>query len=257
MLLLLWYADLDLLLVHIENVCIFLWFGSMQVLLWRNHLWAVSLKEELEVGGLIACIAWIFRPSILRKIIELPPQPVRQLCWWNFSLTNQIQLSKPHFSKKSSFSVWMIEQLLSRTTLSHNPLQHSLPNRIWPRLETPQCCFVSILVPVLQKWRLHLHKPIVLCSRSALVCASQNLILQCAAVRGLPISAFALESRLFFIHSFFYPSACTRPFKCRSVRFFFHKVVWRSFFDSMQKAAHSNMHTKTCKMRMAAVYNEQ
>lgn len=45
----------------------------MQVLLWRNHLWANSLKEELEIGGLVACIAWIFRPSILRKIIELPP----------------------------------------------------------------------------------------------------------------------------------------------------------------------------------------
>lgn len=43
------------------------------VLLWRNHLWANSLKEELEIGGLVACIAWIFRPSILRKIIELPP----------------------------------------------------------------------------------------------------------------------------------------------------------------------------------------
>jgi hypothetical protein len=51
----------------------------VQVLLWRNHLWAIGLKEEVEVGGLVACIAWIFRPSVLRKIIELPPQLVRHI----------------------------------------------------------------------------------------------------------------------------------------------------------------------------------
>jgi hypothetical protein len=52
----------------------------MQVLLWRNHLWANRLKEELEVGGIVACIAWIFRPSILRKIaLERQPQLVRRI----------------------------------------------------------------------------------------------------------------------------------------------------------------------------------
>lgn len=50
------------------------------MLLWRNHLWVSSLKEEFEVVGLVACIFWLFRPSILRKIaLELPPQIVLHL----------------------------------------------------------------------------------------------------------------------------------------------------------------------------------
>jgi hypothetical protein len=65
--------------VHIEGVIICS-LTVLQVLLWRNHLWANRLKEELEVGGLVSCIAWLFRPSVLRKIaLERQPQLVRHI----------------------------------------------------------------------------------------------------------------------------------------------------------------------------------
>ena len=93
------------------DVCVSI--GSMQVLLWRNHLWAMSLKDELEVGGLIACISWIFRPSILRKIVELPPVLVIA---WHFTHHCDLLRSNPNFSRKWSFSAWMTDRLRLRMT---------------------------------------------------------------------------------------------------------------------------------------------
>ncbi len=103
------------------------------MLLWRNHLWAIGLKEEVEVGGLVACIAWIFRPSVLRKIIELHPQLVRRL----HSKTLLSFFTYPFntcFSQKLSFSVWMNGRLLLRMTRICMRLQ-VLHNKIWRRLD--------------------------------------------------------------------------------------------------------------------------
>jgi hypothetical protein len=68
----------------------------------------MSLKDELEVGGLIACISWIFRPSILRKIVELPP--VLVIAWHSTHHCDLLR-SNPNFSRKWSFSAWMTDRL--------------------------------------------------------------------------------------------------------------------------------------------------